>query len=84
MARVRVKEAVIVRDPDGGGALVALKPDTAYDASDSLVKTYPWAFDSDDNTPAEPRRRRNRVGGVEQATAAPGELRDVSPRDLAG
>lgn len=71
MARVRVKDSVVVRAP-GGGGMVPLKADAAYDEDDPLVEMYPWAFDFGENTPAAHGRS---AGGVEQATAAPGEKR---------
>lgn len=73
MARVRVKDSVVVRAP-GGGGMIALRADVAYDPKDPIVVAYPWAFDFDDNAPPADGRRRSR-GGVEQATAAPGESR---------
>jgi hypothetical protein len=75
-ARVRVKDSVVVRAP-GGGGMVPLKADTPYDEDDPLVVEYPWAFDFGENTPAAHGRRGRSRGGVEQATAAPGELRQL-------
>ena len=62
MATVRVREDGPwgVTHPDGYD--VVLKPGDAYDAKDPLVRTFPWAFGSDN---------------VEQATASPGERRNV-------
>ena len=61
MSVVRVRESVAVQNPEIPGQLVALVRDKAYDAKDPLVLAYPWAFESD----------------VEQATASPGEKRNV-------
>ena len=68
MPIVRATESVSVVDPtivDGDGkptgARTVTKENRPYDASDLLVKEYPWAF----------------VADVERATAAPGESRNV-------
>lgn len=61
MAVVRVSESVAVQNPEIPGQMVALVRDRAYDSQDPLVLAYPWAFESD----------------VEEATASPGEKRNV-------
>lgn len=66
MAIVRVKAdivAVSVQHPEAFGAHVILKANEAYDANDPLVRAYKWAFESD----------------IEEATAMPGERRNVRP-----
>lgn len=60
-------EAVIVRHPEIGRPVV-LDPSMDYDASDVMVKAYPWAFEPKDTTPGI-------VESVERATANPGEKR---------
>ncbi len=59
MSTVRVSESVVVEVPDVPGAFQTLKAGAKYRSDDQLVKTYPWAFESD----------------VEMASAAPGERR---------
>lgn len=73
MATVRVKPDVasVVFTPTGEA--ITLKTDMAFDANDWVVINHPWAFEEDANTNA-PTRRKTSVK-VEQATAAPGELR---------
>lgn len=46
------------------------------DADDDVVRDYPWLFTEEivERQPEKRTRRRN----VERATAAPGELRDVT------
>ena len=61
MSKLRVRESVAVQHPDLPGQLVVLKANDPFDPKDPLVRAYPWAFESD----------------VEQATAAPGEKRNV-------
>ncbi len=61
---VRVRESIAVRHPDLPGQLVVLKENEPYDPKDPLVRAYPWAFGSD----------------VEQATAEPGEKRNLRQR----
>lgn len=71
MAIVRVREdiAAVVYDVTIGQH-VALAPGQQYDDSDPIVKQFGWAFQSDAKANPKPRAR-----SVEQATAAPGELR---------
>lgn len=61
MAVVRVRESVAVQHPELPGQMVVLKENDPYDPTDPLVRAYGWAFGSD----------------VEQATAQPGEKRNV-------
>lgn len=63
--------SVIVRHPEGG-TLIVLDPATDYDPSDVLVKAYSWAFARRDTTPGTVESVK-----IEQATAAPGEKRNV-------
>lgn len=60
-SKVRALTSVAVRHPDLPGQMVVIKENEPYDAKDILVKSYPWAFGTD----------------VEQATAGPGEKRNV-------
>ncbi len=67
MATVRVRSdigPVSVEHPEAGELRITLKPGTAYDTTDVIVRTYKWAFESD----------------VEQATGTPGEKRSVRTR----
>lgn len=72
MAIVRVKADVasVVFTPTGDP--ISLKPDLAFDSEDWVVKTHPWAFQLDADTP--PAKRRSAIK-IEQATAQPGEIR---------
>lgn len=69
MATMRVRDDVLVSavDPDTG-LHVTLSPGVAYDSKSAIVKAYAWAFQSD---------RDRDAGGVEEATANPGERRDT-------
>lgn len=73
MAIVRVKPDVrcVVYD-QRTKSHVSLAPGDEYDDKDPIVKEFGWAFQSD--AVATPRRRAVSVD-IEQATAAPGELR---------
>jgi hypothetical protein len=74
---VRFKGGVILRHPDTGAAVVPAG-DEPVDASDPLVKAYPWAFASDDEI-AEERAAARQITSVvvEQATSGPGEKRST-------
>lgn len=74
---VRFKGGVILRHPDTG--LASVPPaDAPIDASDPLVKAYPWAFASDDEIADEQASARQVTSvRVEAATAAPGEKRST-------
>lgn len=80
---VRARRGVgILLHPDTGG-LVTPSPDVPVDASDPLVKKFPWAFQSDEELATEMQQaaasaRPTVVGDVEEATARPGEKRTVS------
>lgn len=63
--------AVIVRHPEAG-TLIVLDPATDYDPGDVLVKAYGWAFTGVDTTPGVVE-----AVAIEQATAGPGEKRNV-------
>lgn len=70
IARVRPDVSSVVFLPSG--ETIHLRPDAAFNADDWVVKNHAWAFQLDaDVTPA---KRRSSVN-VEQASAAPGELR---------
>lgn len=67
MRYVRVRAdvgPVSVESVEAAGVRVALVPGAKYDEQDPLVRTYPWAFESD----------------VEAATSEPGERRNVRTR----
>lgn len=66
MATVRATETFAAFTDAG---VVAVQEHQPFDSSDPLVKRYPDKFAGE-----EKRSRRSRV---EQATAAPGELRDL-------
>jgi hypothetical protein len=76
---VRARRGVgILLHPDTGG-LVTPSPDTPVEASDPLVKKFPWAFVSDEDLAAELAQANVSARGiVESATAAPGERRTLS------
>ncbi len=65
---------VIVRHPDAD-VMVVLDPGTDYAEGDVLVKTYAWAF-----LPGAARPTVLDSVSIEQATAAPGEKRNVRSR----
>lgn len=74
---VRARRGVgILLHPDTGG-LVTPNPDIPVDASDPLVKKFPWAFVSDEDLAAELQQAAAsaRPQPVEEATANPGEKR---------
>jgi hypothetical protein len=72
---VRARRGVgILLHPETGG-LVTPSPDIPVDASDSLVKKFPWAFASDEELAEEMEQAAAAARPVEQATAAPGEKR---------
>jgi hypothetical protein len=68
MATVRATETFAAESDRG---YVVVKEDQAFDSKDPMVKRFPDKFKSDE----EPKRRGRPP--VEQATAAPGELRDL-------
>lgn len=73
MASVKVKPDVqcVVFD-ERTNSHIALTPGAEFDSGDPVVKANQWAFHPAADAPA---RRRIVSVGVEQATAAPGELR---------
>jgi len=74
MPIVRVKSDVqsVVQDSTTG-EMISLRPGDEYDSGDTIVKSFPWAFQSD--AKAEPTVGRVRSVRIEQATATPGETR---------
>lgn len=66
MSKVHATESVVVTLPNG--ITLTVRKDQGFDQSDDVVKAFPWLFGLRTN-------RRGKV--VEQATAAPGELRDL-------
>lgn len=76
----------ILLHPETGG-LVTPSPDVPVDASDPLVKKFPWAFVSDEDLAAEMEQAAAAAaptGDVETATARPGEKRTTSARKSTG
>lgn len=73
MPIVRVKPDVcsVILD-SATGEHVPLHPGDEFDSDDPIVKSFPWAFQSD--AKATPRGRARSVR-IEQATANPGEVR---------
>ncbi len=73
MSIVRVKADVqsVVQDPTTG-EMLSLRPGDEFDHTDAVVKSFPWAFQSDADAKANKRTRSVRI---EQATATPGEMR---------
>lgn len=72
---VRARRGVgVLLHPETGG-LVTPSPDVPVEASDPLVKKFPWAFVSDEDLAAELEQAAAAAGPVEQATAEPGEKR---------
>jgi hypothetical protein len=74
---VRARRGVgILLHPETGG-LVTPSPDIPVEASDPLVKKFPWAFVSDEELAAELDQAAKSAGPapVEEATARPGEKR---------
>jgi hypothetical protein len=69
MGLVRPTQPCIVRHPESG-ALMVPQPAETYRDDDPLVEAYPWLFASDADLEA----------GVEQATRAPGEKRQMRRR----
>jgi|TARA_R110000868_G_scaffold93348_1_gene258305 hypothetical protein len=70
IARVRPDVSSVVFLPTG--ETIHLRPDAAFDTEDWVVKNHAWAFQLDADVNASKRRSSVRV---EQASAAPGELR---------
>lgn len=54
------------------GTTRTIKNNVGYPIDDVAVREFPWAFDLDEDD----KPRRGRRPKVEQATAAPGELRN--------
>jgi len=75
VCRVKKDVAVVVFDVPGQGPvhLVAGMP---FDSADAVVRLHPDYFTTDDKTVSPQRVTEVVVGGVEQATAAPGEKRN--------
>lgn len=69
--RVRPDVRCVIFD-DSTGEQIPLVPGDEFDSDDPIVKSHAWAFQSD--AKATPRGRVRSVR-IEQATAAPGELR---------
>lgn len=72
----------ILQHPDSG-ALIVPNPDTPILASDPLVKRFPDEFVSDEELAAEMEQAAaaaRPAAPVEQATAAPGEKRQLRRR----
>ena len=70
IARVRPDVSSVVFLPSG--ETIHLRPDAAFDTDDWVVKNHAWAFQLDADVNVS--KRRSSVN-VEQASAAPGELR---------
>lgn len=79
---VRARRGVGVLLHPVTGGLVTPSPDVPVEASDPLVKKFPWAFISDEELAAELEQAAQsaRPAPVEEATAAPGEKRQVRRR----
>ena len=56
------------------GTTRTIKRNTGYPSSDPIVAEFSWAFDLEDE---DEKPRRGRRPRIEQATAAPGEHRDL-------
>lgn len=67
MPNVHATESVVVTLTDG--TIRTVRKDQAFDERDPVVQSHPWLFGL--------KRRRITGKVVEQATAAPGELRDL-------
>lgn len=65
------QDAPVLRHPESG-ALAAPDPSVPYDASDPLVKAFPWAFVSDEELAAELEEQRvaYRPNAIEHARRA--------------
>jgi hypothetical protein len=59
------------------GNLININDGDAYDSGDDLVKAHPWAFKADEDEEKPRRRNARRESKIEQATAEPGEQRDL-------
>ena len=84
-SKVRPRKAAVALLHPETGVLVVPNPEMLYSVKDPLVKTFPWAFVSDDELQAELVEAARAwpssqipVEPVEQATAAPGEKRVVN------
>jgi hypothetical protein len=76
---VRARRGVGILLHPATGGLVTPSPDVPVEASDPLVKRFPWAFVSDEDLAAELEQANVSARGVvESATAAPGERRTLS------
>lgn len=67
---VRVKEPVVLTDPESGAAIVPT-PAEKYRDDAPLVREYPWAFEADADDQGDE---------VERATAIPGDRRSLRRR----
>lgn len=76
---VRARQGVPALLHPDTGALVVPSPNQPIDSSDVLVKTFPWAFISDEDLAAEQANQARYVteAPLEQATANPGEKRNA-------
>lgn len=64
--------AFSVRHPEAPGVMITLDPAVDYDEGHELVKAYPSAF-----VPADTTQGIVESVAIEQATAGPGEKRNV-------